>query len=107
MERSTTWLNDHPIDWQKHDISDWYEDVEFIVTEMKRQKDQMVKVCASIAKQNAALEGRWIGKEPMLRLIHCLIEDDAIKSAFIRRHNSKDRMQLVSQNLAEKRDPSG
>ena len=40
----------------------------------------------------------------MLWLIHCLIEDDAIKSAFIRRHNSKDRMQLDSRNSAEKRD---
>jgi hypothetical protein len=96
VERSTTWLNDHPIDWPKHDISDWHEDVEFIVAEMKRRKDQMEKVCASIAEQNAALEGRWIGKEPILWLIHCLIEDDAIKSAFIHCHNSKDGMQLDS-----------
>jgi hypothetical protein len=99
-------LKDHPIDWQKDEISEWHEDVEFLVGEMKRRKDQLEKVCATLAEQNAALEGRWIGKEPMLRLIHCLIEDDGIKSAFIRRHNSKDRMQLENRNSAEKRDPT-
>ena len=36
--------------------------------------------------------------------IHCLIEDDGIKSAFICRHNSKDRMQLENRNSADKRD---
>jgi hypothetical protein len=63
-------------------------------------------VCATLVKQNAALEGRWTGKVPILWSIHCLIEDDAMKSAFIRRHNSKDGIQLDNQNSTEKRDPT-
>ncbi|KAL3783747.1 LOW QUALITY PROTEIN: hypothetical protein HJC23_004866 [Cyclotella cryptica] len=99
VDRSTAWLKDHPINWQKDEISNWHENVEFL-------RDEEIKGSIGKTEQNAVLEGRWIGKEPMLRLIHCLIEDDAIKSAFIRCHNSKDRMQLKNQNSAEKRDPT-
>jgi hypothetical protein len=50
--------------------------------------------------------GRWTGKVPVLQLINCLIEDDTIKSAFVRHHNSKDRIQLDNQTSMAKRDPT-
>ena len=105
VDPSTAWLNDHPIDWQNDEIGESH-DVEFVVGKMKRRKDQLENVCAALVEQNAALEGRWTGKVPMLRSIHCLIEDGAIKSAFIRCHNSKDRIQLDNRNSMEKRDPT-
>ena len=43
VDQSTAWLNDHPIDWKKDEISNWHEDVEFLVGEMKRQKRSIGK----------------------------------------------------------------
>ena len=106
VDRSTAWLNDHPIDWQNDEIGERHNDVAFIVGEMKRQKDQLKNSCATLAEQNAALEGRWTGNVPMLRLIHCLIKDDTMKSSFICCHSSKDMIQLDNRNSTEKRDPT-
>ena len=53
--------------------------------------------------QSDALEGRWSGDEPMLRLIHCLIDFDHIRDLFVHRNDSMDRNTLENRNSTEKR----
>jgi hypothetical protein len=77
------WLNEHPISWEDNGITDAAIDVLYVSEELSRRKALMMEGINAIEEQNAALEGRWSGSQPMLRLIHCLIDDDSIKSAFL------------------------
>ena len=48
--------------------------------------------------------GNWVGKYPHLRLIHCLIDDDNIKTAYLARNNCpSDRMVVENRNTPEAR----
>lgn len=66
----------------------------------------MMEAINSIEEKNAALEGRWSGSQPMLRLIHCLIDDEAIKSAFLHQADSMNCAELENHNSTERREPT-
>ena len=45
---------------------------------------------------------KWVGKEPILRLIHTLVDNDEIKRAYLQRFDlPSDRMVLENRNTAE------
>lgn len=47
-------------------------------------------------------QGFWRGPVPFLRLIHCLVDNDDIKSAFLRRAIAQTRAQLDARNSLER-----
>ena len=52
---------------------------------------------AEIAEIDAQLLGNWVGKYPHLRLIHCIVDNDDIKDAFIHQ-NKTTRVRLENEN---------
>lgn len=104
--RATKWLREHPIDWKDEGISDAALDVEFVRAEITRRAAEMSSAVEEIEAEKEALEGRWSGDQPMLRLIHCLIEHDHIRSAFIHRNDSMDRDTLENRNSEARRAKS-
>ena len=49
--------------------------------------------------ETEALEKNWVGKMPYLHLIHCLVDDDTIKVAYLHRNNINDsRISLDNRN---------
>ncbi len=53
--------------------------------------------------EKALMEKSWTGTEPHLQLIHCLVDNDGIKSAFITwNHVSTSRMAVEHSNSKEK-----
>ncbi len=63
----------------------------------------MLSAVEELEAEKNALEGRWSGDQPMLRLIHCLIEYDHIHSAFLHRNDSMDRDTLKNRNSTDRR----
>jgi hypothetical protein len=48
---------------------------------------------------------RWQGESPYLRLIHCIIDHDEIKMAFLRRHDlSSSCMEVENRNSVSKQN---
>ena len=98
-------LLEHPISWQDNGSTDAALDVEFVTNEIARRKALMTQAVVDVEEQSAVLEGRWVRREAMLRLIHCVIDDDVIKRAFLHRFDSMERGQLENRN-SDKREPS-
>ena len=101
LQRLTEWLNEHPISGA--------DDVAFI-------KKTVVERITITMEENAAREkekedqelagggSSWIGKYPMLRLIHALIDHDNIKRAFLGLHDLPGgRMGVENRNTEEAR----
>jgi len=57
---------------------------------------------AEIAEIDAQLLGNWVGKYPHLRLIHCIVDNDDIKDAFIHRNKTtRGRLEIENRNHTE------
>ena len=54
---------------------------------------------AETAEIDAQLIGNWVGKYPYLRLIHCIVDNDDIKDAFIHRNKTtRGRSEIENRN---------
>ena len=60
------WLNECPINWEDNGITDAAIHVLFVSEEIPKRKTLMMYADNAIEEQNAALEGRWSGSQPML-----------------------------------------
>jgi hypothetical protein len=94
--RMIQWLDDNPIT----DIAD----VEFL----RKIVATKVKDCLEELDQekidNAKMEKSWTGSAPFMRLIHCFIDNDEIKSAFLHRNDvDSSRMTVENRNSVNKR----
>jgi hypothetical protein len=68
------------------------------------------RICASARAEaekavvSALFNKKWVGKEPILWLIHALIDNDEIKHAYLERFDvPSDRMVIENQNTPETR----
>jgi hypothetical protein len=104
VKKCMDWLIQHPINWEDKGITDAALDVLFVSDEMSNRKALAMDGINAIEEQNAALEGRWSGSQPMLRLIHTVVDHDDIKLAFLHRSDSLARPQLENRNSTDKRD---
>ncbi len=80
----------YPMDWKDNGITDAALNVVFVREEIARRIAELMKFIEESDAQSDALEGRWSGDEPMLRLIHCLIDFDHIRDLFVHRNGSMD-----------------
>ena len=98
------WLTEHPIDWVKDGINDCELDVEFVKQEIARRRMSLQAAAAEKEAEASELEGRWTGRLPLLRLIHCLIEFDDIRAAYIKRNIAlnKDELENNKSDIREK-----
>ena len=78
-------------------------DVVFVREEIARLTSELMKFIQESEAQKEALEGRWHGNEPMLWLIHCLIDFDHICDLFVHRNDSMDWNTLQNRNSMGKR----
>jgi hypothetical protein len=106
VPRPKNWKMDELLDWlDKHPISS-EEEVSFLKTEVAN-KEKVAKESMEAAKAEAEMleTKRWQGEAPYLRLIHCIIDNDNIKLAFLKRHDiSSSRMVVENRNSVAKRD---
>ena len=93
------WLDEHPISAA--------DDVAFLKRKVEEQKQQSKEAADAKKMEKESLEKSWTGSLPYLRLIHCLIEHDEIKSAFLRRYDiAAGRMEMENRNSTEKKSKS-
>ena len=100
--RAREWLLQHPITGE--------EDIVFIKRTIAERANSAEDAARERAQEESALAANgsnWIGKYPMLRLIHALIDHDEIKRAFHTRHDlPSGRMQVENRNTEEVRRSS-
>ncbi len=96
------WLVEHPITGE--------DDISFIFRAIAVQKDAADKAAAERANEASALTtsgANWIGKYPVLCLIHALVDHSEIKRVFLTCHNlTGGRLQLENQHTDEARPSS-
>jgi hypothetical protein len=101
VEKCQKWLSDNPITNM--------EEIEFLKD--KIQQHTVAQDEANAAKQlemaaTETSERSWVGRYPYLRLIHCIIDDDAIKRAFLKRYDiDSSRIALDGRN-SDTRQPT-
>ena len=100
--RPNNWDVNACLEWLKNNPITDENDLLFIKNESAR-----IRVLVEKANQEAVLNetltraGQWRGPAPVLRIAHCLIEDD-IKGAFLRRNNARTRRELDGRNSADR-----
>jgi hypothetical protein len=88
------WLVDNPI------VSN--ADKKYLVGIVNIRKAAMEASNAETAEIDAQMLGNWVGKNPYLRLIHSIVDNDDIKGAFIHRNRiSRGRLEIENQNHTE------
>jgi hypothetical protein len=101
MEELFEWLDKNPISSN--------EEVLFLKSQVETS-EQVAKDSMEAAKAEAEMleSKRWQGESPYLRLIHCIIDHDEIKMAFLRRHDlSSSRMEVENRNSVSKKNCVG
>jgi hypothetical protein len=97
--RAREWLSQHPITGE--------DDIIFIKRIIAERTNSAELAARESAQEESALSSNgsnWVGKYPMLRLIHALIDHDEIKRAFHTRHNLPGgRMEVENRNTEELR----
>jgi len=100
----------HPKYWNIKALLEWLNknpitkalDVTFIRTET----DRLLCCLTEQQEEQARIsQGQWRGSVPMLRLIHCLVDNDDIKGAFLRRADVHTRREIDARN-SDVRDPT-
>ena len=104
-----------PNQWLLSIVHKWLEENP-IGTEFGREcllaaVDERLAMAEKAAKETeeelSLFNKRWIGKEPILRLIHVLIDDDDIKRAYLMRLDvSSDCMVVENHNTPESKAAS-
>ena len=91
IEKCQQWLDENPI--TNHD------EIEYLQEKIKEHKEIQEEANKARLSEIEALEKNWVGKFPYLRLIHCLVDDDTIKHAYLRRNDIDDsRISLDNRN---------
>ena len=96
--KPANWSLTKCIDWlQEHPVVD-PQDVLFLKNEVSRVKDVILNAQQEQQEEEARqAAGQWRGRIPYMRLFLCLIQDD-IKSAFLRRADTRTRHELDARN---------
>jgi hypothetical protein len=90
------WLEDNPLT----DVSD----VEYLRKLVLEKKNNCVKELDQVQLDNVKLAKSWTGAAPFMRLIHCFIDNDAIKEAFMHRNEvDPTRMSMENRNSTKNR----
>ncbi len=96
MNRTLKYLDDNPIPAQ--------DDVAFLKETVLLRRLQAYKTFDYQRAEKEKLEKGWTGKYPFLRLIHCIIDDDEIKRAFLHRNDvDSTRMTVENRNSVARR----
>ena len=86
-------INDHSVTNQQtksQDAIDWLLNYPLMVAEdvlfIKGQMSDIIHIvkCAKKEKEEMKRHSNWTGTIPHLRLIHCIVDDDNIKAAYLR-----------------------
>lgn len=105
----------HPRAWSLSKVLDWLDenpitsvdDVAFLEKTVTHTKQTALDAFAASKAEKASIDVNWTGKYPYLRLIHCLIDDDDIKEAYLHRHDvDTTRMTVENRNSVDKRPPT-
>ena len=101
-----------PKQWSLSKVQKWLKENpigrEFLLAAAVDERLVMVEKAAKETEEESSLfNKRWIGKEPILRLIHALIDDDDIKWVYLVRLDvSSDRMVIENCNTPESKAAS-
>jgi hypothetical protein len=98
MEDLFEWLDKHPISGE-HEV--------LYLKDAVANHEKVANDSIEAAKAEAEMleTKRWQGEVPYLRLIHCIIDNDNIKLAFLKRHDiSSSRMVVENRNSVAKRE---
>jgi hypothetical protein len=97
LKKTQDWLNDNPITVE--------EEVAFLRATVTAEKSKMKMALATANMEAELLSGKsWTGKIPYLRLIHCLVDNDEIKRAYLSRNNiPTGRLHIDNRNSVNKR----
>ena len=96
LEKLQMWLNDNPVtdDGERAYLLDAVDERIGASTRAEAEK----------AVVSALFNKKWVGKEPILRLIHALVDNDEIKHAYLERFDvPSDRMVIENRNTPETR----
>lgn len=100
LDKLLEWLDKHPIT-AKADI----EYLQKMVSEKKNEVKQADLERKSSGSKNGEQRGNWIGKIPHLRIIHCLVDDDDVKRAYLHRNDiPQGRLHIDNRNSVDKRN---
>ncbi|KAG7363562.1 hypothetical protein IV203_026923 [Nitzschia inconspicua] len=84
------WLYDHPIEKEA--------DLDFLKKTIANCRQISEEAAVHRQLERDATSSNWTGKDPYLRLIHCIV-DDSIKESFIKRNDIQPgRMQIENRN---------
>ena len=102
------WLQANSIQFlDQHGVHGGPEDEGFLFDEIDAHKALFLKAQQEEAAERDAMEGNWTGQYPYLRLMHCLVDHDDMKHAFLHRHDlNGDRGTIDGRNSDECRDIS-
>ena len=76
------------------------DDIDYILKTVEEQKLVLEASLKAKAQQAEILDCNWTGQLPYLRMIHCIIDNDDIKYAFMNQNNiDETRMNLENRNL--------
>eukprot|EP00956_Cyclotella_meneghiniana_P026142 scaffold55858_cov100-Cyclotella_meneghiniana.AAC.3 len=82
------WLQTNTIQFlDQHGVHGGPEDEGFLFDEMAAHKALFLKAQQEEAAERDAMEGNWTGQYPHLCLMHCLVDHDDMKDAFLHRHD--------------------
>jgi hypothetical protein len=81
VENCVLWLKDHPIQLQE-DIAYVTNAVDLLKDSLHHEKDKLNR------------PSQWRGHTPYLRLIHCLTDDEKIRSAYVDSFDALNRLEL-------------
>jgi len=94
LKKVLQWLEDHPI----NDSSD----KEYLLQAIAERVEAAKAADLERAREQDQFNKKWIGSEPILRLIHTLIDHDEIKRAYLERFDlPSDRMALENRNTPQ------
>ena len=96
LEKLQMWLNDNP-------VTDDGERA-YLLDAVNERIRASTRAEAEKAVVSALFNKKWVGKEPILRLIHALVDNDEIKHAYLERFDvPSDRMVIENRNTSETR----
>lgn len=99
LDKLLEWLDSHPICAE--------DDIEYLRATVNNRKKEVEDTTQFSASNNTAEQRNWTGKQPHLRLIHCLIDNDEVKQAYLRRNDiPQGRLHIDNRNSVEKRNKS-
>lgn len=95
-EKCVKWLHNHPVI-----NSDEVTYLQEVVSARKKLEEEGAE---SQRQERELLEKNWTGETPYIRLIHCLIDHEDVREAFVTRHDlAPGRMGIENRNSISKR----